>query len=173
MRNEDRRDLEVLTFGLEGEIFAVEAESVREILDLVTVTDVPNSRPFVNGLINVRGKVVPLADLHIRLGMPSYTQSIDTRVVVIEVSLDGEPTTIGVIADKVFEVTTLTAASIEKTPDLGLKWRREFIAGIGKREQDFVIALDMERIFAMQESEVVGRPEESPTENRELRTLGN
>jgi purine-binding chemotaxis protein CheW len=165
MHKESGKDLEVLTFGLEGEIFAVEAESVREILDLVAVTDVPNSRPFVNGLINVRGKVVPLADLHIRFGMPPFTQSIDTRVVVIEVPLDGEPTTIGVIADKVFEVTGLAAAAMEEPPDIGLKWRREFIAGIGKRDEDFVTVLDMTRIFAMQETESVNRSGEAPAES--------
>lgn len=166
MHRENGRDLEVLTFGLESEVFAVEAESVREILDLVAVTAVPNSRPFVNGLINVRGKVVPLADLHIRFGMDPFRQSIDTRVVVVEVPLDGEPTTVGIIADKVFEVTALAAATMEEAPDIGLKWRREFIAGIGKRGQEFVIVLDMERIFAMHGSETVGQPEDIPTEMR-------
>ncbi len=163
-QGESARDLEVLTFGLEGETFAVEAESVREILDLVAVTAVPNSRPFVNALINVRGKVVPLADLHIRFGMAPFSQSVDTRVVVIEVPLEGEPTTIGIIADKVFEVTSLAAASMEEAPDIGLKWRREFIAGIGKRDQDFVIILDMEHIFATQGAETVGQPEDDATE---------
>lgn len=160
MQSENSRDLEVLTFGLEGETFAVEAESVREILDLAMVTAVPNSRPFVNGLINVRGKVVPLADLHIRFGMPPFNQGVDTRVVVIEVPLDGEPTTVGIIADKVFEVANLAATTIEEAPDIGLRWRREFIAGIGKRDQDFVVILDMERIFAMQETETVSRTED-------------
>ena len=164
MLSENAKDLEVLTFGLDGEIFAVEAESVREILDLVAVTAVPNSRPFVNGLINVRGKVVPLADLHIRFGMDPFSQSIDTRVVVIEVPLDGAPTTIGIIADKVFEVTNLAAASMEEAPDIGLKWRREFIAGIGKRDQDFVIILDMEHIFATQAAKAASRPEDDATE---------
>ncbi|PKU21382.1 chemotaxis protein CheW [Telmatospirillum siberiense] len=159
MRRENGKDLEVLTFGLEGEVFAVEAESVREILDLVSVTDVPNSRPFVSGLINVRGKIVPLADLHIRFGMAPFNQSVDTRVVVIEVPLAGEPTTVGIIADKVFEVTNLIDASIEEAPDIGLKWRREFISGIGKRAEDFVIVLDMERIFAMGDTETVAQAE--------------
>ncbi len=161
MRGDNERDLEVLTFGLEGETFAVEAESVREILDLAAVTEVPNSAPFVNGLINVRGKVVPLADLHLRFGMEPYRQSIDSRVVVIEVPLEGEPTTVGIVADKVFEVANLAAATMEEAPDIGLRWRREFITGIGKRDQDFVIVLDMERIFAAKAAQSVRRTEEA------------
>lgn len=161
MQREMGNDLEVLTFALEGEVFAVEALAVREILDLIAVTGVPNSRAFVNGLINVRGKIVPLADLHVRFGMSPFSQSVDTRVVVIEVPLDGEPTTVGIIADKVFEVAGLPAASIAEAPDIGLKWRREFIAGIGKRDEDFVIVLDMERIFAMGDTETVQRTDET------------
>lgn len=154
--------LEVLTFGLEGEVFAVEAERVREILDLIPVTDVPNSRPFVNGLINVRGKVVPLADLHIKFGMKRFQQTIDTRIVVIEVAIAGEPTIVGILADKVFEVTEIAAASMEDAPDIGLKWRRDFIASIGKRDQDFVIILDVENVFAAED----GTPPEGASEGR-------
>ena len=87
--------LEVLTLGLDGHIFALEAAYVREILDLGPVTEVPSASPFVNGLINVRGKVVPLADLRRKFGMEQRATTIDTRVVVIEIDLGGDQTTIG------------------------------------------------------------------------------
>ncbi|MDR3438327.1 chemotaxis protein CheW [Telmatospirillum sp.] len=164
MSHEDGKDLEVLTFGLQGEIFAVEALSVREILDLAAVTAVPNSNPFVGSLVNVRGKVVPLADLHIRFGMEPFEQTVDTRVIVLEVPLEGEATIVGILADKVFEVTGLAATTMEAAPDIGIKWRREFVSGIGKRGEDFVIVLNMERIFASRDSEPAGKPEDAGSE---------
>jgi purine-binding chemotaxis protein CheW len=140
--------LEVLTIDLQGEIFAVEAAQVREILDLVSITEVPGSQPFVGGLINVRGKVVPLADPRLKFGMELRPPTIDTRIVVIEIELEGDATTIGIRADKVHEVTEMAAASLEETPKIGIKWRPEFIRCIGKRGADFIAVLDIGRIFS-------------------------
>jgi purine-binding chemotaxis protein CheW len=142
------RLLEIVTLGLEGEIFALEATYVREIIDIVPITLVPNSRPFVNGLINVRGKVVPLADLRLKFGMEQKPPSIDTRIVVIEIELDGNPAIVGILADKVYEVTEIAAASLEETPGIGMRWRPEFILCIGKRGTDFIVVLDIERVFS-------------------------
>lgn len=140
--------IEVLTLNLDGEMFALEAACVREILDLVPVTEVPGSQPFVNGLINVRGKVVPLADLRLKFGMEQKPPTVDTRIVVTEIDLDGLPTTVGIQADKVYEVTEVAASDLEETPKIGMKWRPEFIRGIGKRESDFIVVLDLGRIFS-------------------------
>jgi purine-binding chemotaxis protein CheW len=142
------RSLEVLTLALQGEIFALEVTHVREILDLVPITEVPNSRPFLNGLINVRGKVVPLADLRLKFGMEQTAPTIDTRIVVVEVEIDGDPVTIGLRADKVYEITEVAAASLEETPRIGMRWRSEFIRCIGKRGSDFIVVLDPGRIFS-------------------------
>ena len=143
-----RRPLEVLTIGLEGEIFALEATYVREILDLVPITEVPNSEPFVNGLINVRGKVVPLADLRLKFGMAQKPPTIDTRIVVIEVVIEGDPAIVGIRADKVYEITQIAAAALEETPRIGMRWRPEYIDCIGKRGEDFIVVLDIEHLFA-------------------------
>ncbi len=139
--------LEVLTLALQGEIFALEVAHVREILDLVPITEVPNSRPFLNGLINVRGKVVPLADLRLKFGMEQTPPTIDTRIVVIEVEIDGDPVTVGIRADKVYEITEVAASALEETPRIGMRWRSEFIRCIGKRGSDFIVVLDIGRIF--------------------------
>lgn len=141
------QSLEVLTMSLEGEYFAIEAQAVREILDLVQVTEVPGARDFVGGLINVRGKVVPLADLRLRFGMAPTVPTIDTRIVVIEIDIDEVPTIVGILADKVFEVTEIAGASIEETPRIGMRWRPEFIRCIGKRGEDFIIVPDIARIL--------------------------
>ena len=144
----DNASFEALTFALQGEIFAIDAECVREIMDVMPVTEVPGANPFVEGLINVRGRVIPLADLRVKFGMdrPAHTQ--DSRVVVIEIDLDGDLTSVGLIADKVFEVTTISGASIEETPEIGMKWRPDFIKGIGKRGNDFIVIPNLGRIFA-------------------------
>ena len=142
------RPLEVLTIGLEGEIFALEAAYVREILDLVPITEVPNSEPFINGLINVRGKVVPLADLRLKFGMAQKPPTIDTRIVVIEVAIGDDSAIVGIRADKVYEITQIAATALEETPRIGMRWRPEYINCIGKRDEDFIVVLDIDRLFA-------------------------
>lgn len=142
------RPLEVLTLALQGEVFALEVTHVREILDLVAVTEVPNSQPFLNGLINVRGKVVPLADLRLKFGMEQVPPTIDTRIVVVEVEIDGDPVTVGLRADKVYEITEVAASALEETPRIGMRWRPEYIRCIGKRGGDFIVVLDISRIFS-------------------------
>ena len=142
------RSLVVLTLELQGESFAIETSQVREILDPVPVTAVPGADPTVDGLINVRGRVVPLADLRLIFGMPKRDAGIDARIVVIEVNVEGDPTTIGIRADKVNAVTELAAESLEATPRIGLRWAPEFIVCMGKRDGDFIAVLDMGRIFS-------------------------
>jgi len=139
--------MKALTLGLQGEVFAIEAESVREILDVVPITEVPNARAFVGGLINVRGRVVPLADLRVMFGMDRPPADADTRIVVMEIDLDGEPAITAILADKVHDVTDIETASIEEAPKVGMRWRTEYVRGIGKRGEDFVIIPDMGRIF--------------------------
>lgn len=148
--------MEVLTLALDGEIFALDADLVREILDLVPVTEVPNARPFVGGLINVRGKVVPLADLRVKFGMEITPPTIDTRIIVIEMPLNGEPTIIGLLADKVHEVTEVAASALEETPRIGMRWRSEFIRCVGKRGAEFIIVLDLERVINSAERAYIG-----------------
>ena len=115
---------------------------------MVAVTEVPNSQPFVNGLINVRGKVVPYADLRIKFEMELAPPTIDTRIIVVDVDLDGVPTTVGLRADKVYEVTELGEAALTETPRIGMRWRPEYIRCIGKRQDDFIIVLDLSTILA-------------------------
>lgn len=142
--------MKALTLRLQDELFAVAAGSVREILDLVPITEVPNAPEFVSGLINVRGRVVPLADLRVMFGMDRPEPDQDTRIVVMEINIDGEPTIAGILADKVHDVTDIEAASIEEAPKVGMRWRPEFIKGIGKRNGGFIIIPDLGRIFETQ-----------------------
>jgi purine-binding chemotaxis protein CheW len=144
----DNLSFEALTLGLGGEIFAIDANCVHEILDMIPQTEVPGASPFVGSLINVRGKVVPLADLRLKFGMEQTPTTIDTRIVVVEIPLGDEATIVGLLADKVYEVTAISEASIEDTPDIGMNWCPEYIRGIGKRGQDFIVIPDLVRIFS-------------------------
>lgn len=144
----DTASFHALTFSLSGEVIAIDANTVREILDVIPVTEVPGARAFVGGLINVRGKVVPLADLKIKLGMDAVERSVDTRIVVVEIELGGEPTTVGLLADKVYEVTEIATSAIQGAPDIGIKWPPEFIKGIGKHGGEFIVIPDIDRIFS-------------------------
>jgi purine-binding chemotaxis protein CheW len=142
--------MRALTVRLQDELFAVEAERVREILDLVPITAVPNASPFVSGLINVRGRVVPLADLRVMFDMDRPEPDADTRIVVIEITLENEPTIVGILADKVHDVTDIEAADIQQAPKVGMRWRPEFVKGVGKRNGDFIIIPNLEKIFELQ-----------------------
>lgn len=141
--------LQVLTLALHGEIFALEAHHVREILDLVTVTEVPGAPRYLNGLINVRGKVVPLLDLCLKLGMPPSPPSIDTRIVVVEVVVEGQPTIVGVRADRVYEITELAANALEEAPQIGMRVPRSFVRCIGKRAGEFLVVLHLDNIMRL------------------------
>ncbi|PZN95889.1 MAG: chemotaxis protein CheW [Hyphomicrobiales bacterium] len=139
--------LQVLMVGLGNEIFAVETDMVREIIDPVPVTRVAGARSFLPALINVRGNVIPLADLRIRFGMPKTQATADTRIVVVEVEIDGDPVTLGLLADKVYEVTEVSTRHTQQTPRLGSHWRPEFIRFITKWNDEFVIVPEMSRIL--------------------------
>ena len=142
--------MRALTLRLQDEIFAIEAESVREILDLVPITEVPNAPAFVGGLINVRGRVVPLADLRVVFAMERPPADQDTRIVVIEVDIDGEAAIVGILADKVHDVTDIEASAIQDAPRVGMRWRPDYVRAIGKRNGSFVIIPNLTRIFETQ-----------------------
>jgi purine-binding chemotaxis protein CheW len=139
--------IQVLTLSLNGETYAIEARHVREILDPVAVTDVPGAPRELNGLINVRGKVVPLLDLCLKLGMRPSPPSIDTRFVVAEASVAGMPTIVGLRADRVYEMAELAGDALEDTPQIGMQVRGSFVRCIGKRAGEFVVVLDLDAIL--------------------------
>lgn len=136
-----------LMLGLADEVFALDATTIREILDPVPVAEVPGAAGFLRGVINVRGKIVPMADLRVRFGMEPTSITPDTRFVVLEITLQGDPTIVAIVADRVHEVTELPLSTLEKAPSVGMQWQPEFVNGIGKWKDDFIIVPNIERIF--------------------------
>ncbi len=155
-----------LTFKLGEEMFALDVSQVREILDVTNITKVPRAPEFMRGVINVRGSVVPVVDLRLKFGLAATIRTLDTRIVVMEIALAGEVCVIGALADAVHNVMDLEAGQIEATPKFGAKWNSAFIKGIGKHDDQFIIILDVDRIFsndelAMVQTEAGGGYEES------------
>lgn len=139
--------MQVVMLGLADEIFAIEAGLVREIIDPIPETRVPGAKPYLPSVVNVRGNVIPLADIRIRLGMDRRADTSETRIVVIELTVDGDPLTVGIIADRVYEVTEIFRSDAQQTPRVGLHWRPEYIRFITKWNDGFIIVPDMERIL--------------------------
>jgi purine-binding chemotaxis protein CheW len=144
-----------ITFSLEDEMFAVEVSQVREILDSIRITKIPRVPEFMRGVINVRGSVVPVVDMRLKFGMASVENNANSRIIVLEVNLDGETMVLGALADSVKDVIELDQGHIEDPPRIGSRWKTEFIKGIGKQNDDFIILLDIDRIFSSDELAVV------------------
>lgn len=144
--NDER--LQVLTFDIRGETFALEAGLVREILDPQGETAVPGAAAFVDSVMNFRGKVIPVADLRLAFGLGRGEATQDSRIVVIELDLDGNPTLVGLRADKVHEVTSLHTAATEPPPPIGMRWRQDYVRGVARLAGEPVILPDLACIFA-------------------------
>jgi len=140
--------VQYLTFKLADEIFAIDVSKVREILEFTSITKVPQTPDFMRGVINLRGSVVPVIDLRLNFGMACTEQTVNTCIIVVEVSLDGEIVVLGALADSVQEVVEMEPDKIEPAPHLGTKLNTNFIKGMGKLENDFVMILDIDKVFA-------------------------
>ena len=151
-------EMEVLTFNLHGETFALEATRVQEILDVLPETRVPGTDRFVASVINFRGRVIPLADLRLAFGMEATEATIDSRIVVIELDLKGETTLIGLRTDKVNEVTTLAMTASEPPPSIGMRWRPDYIEGLFKRGGEFIILPNLGAIFGKNDAPAANAP---------------
>lgn len=136
-----------VTFRLEDELFGVEVARTREILNLTSVTKVPQSPDYLLGVINLRGQVVPVIDMRLKLGTSVSETTQDTCVIVIEVDISGETVVVGALCDAVCEVLDIREDQIELPPRLGSGLKTEFIKGMGKIEETFLVLLDIDRVF--------------------------
>jgi purine-binding chemotaxis protein CheW len=136
-----------LSFKLGDEVFAVDVAKVREILDVTAITKVPQTPEYMRGVINLRGSVVPVMDMRLKFGLPATERTVNTCIIVMEVVHDGETMVLGSLADSVQEVLELEPDQIEPPPRIGTRLRTDFIKGMGKYNDLFIIILDIDRIF--------------------------
>lgn len=151
-------DAQFVTLGIDRELFAVPVQTVVEILDMRQMFRVPDAPAHLAGLIDVRGRSVPVVDLRVKLGLPAVAATESTRIMVLEVPVAGRQIVLGLIADRVFEVAPLDDGKLEPPPDIGTKWRSEYIRGIGRRGESFVVVLDLGRLFSSDEQAFLGDP---------------
>ena len=138
-----------LSFELDGESFGIDVTHVREILEFSRLTGVPRTPAYMKGVINLRGSVVPVIDMRLKFGLPEIEKTINTCIVVVEVSTGDETMIIGALVDSVQEVFELESGQIEPAPRTGVKLEAGFIKGMGKRDDNFVIILDINGIFTV------------------------
>jgi len=144
-----------LSFKLGEEVFAIDISKVREVLDFTTVTKVPQTPDYMRGVINLRGGVVPVVDLKLKFGMEETEKTVNTCIIIVEVALEGEAVVLGALADSVQEVFDLKAEDIEPAPKIGTQLDTEFLTGMGKKNEEFVLLLDIDRVFTSDEISLV------------------
>jgi purine-binding chemotaxis protein CheW len=157
----EKESRQYLTFRLAQETFAVDVAKVREILDFVSITKVPQTPDFMRGVINLRGSVVPVVDMKLKFGMEPTEKTVNTCIIVLEVIIENETTIVGALADSVQEVVDLDPSQIEPPPRIGMKLSIDFIKGMGKLNDEFVIILDTDRIFSFDDGAVLAEMADS------------
>jgi purine-binding chemotaxis protein CheW len=153
--NEITDTRQYLTFRLGDEVFATDVAKVREVLDFTTITKIPRTPEFMSGVINLRGNVVPVVDLRLCFEMSKTEKTVNTCIVVVEMLVDGESSVIGALADSVEEVIDLEPENIQPPPRIGVKIRTDFIKGMGKRDAQLIMILDIDRVFSAEEISAV------------------
>ncbi len=141
-------EAQFVTFSLGEEVFAVPVEVVREILDYEEAFKIPNGPDYLLGLRNVRGQGVPTIDLRLKLGLTKTVPTPHTRVLVLDIPLNERLLSLGLVADRVFEVTPFRKDQIEQAPDIGVRWRSDYINGVVRRETGFVVIIDLARLLS-------------------------
>lgn len=144
-----------LTFKLGEEIFGVDVIQIREILEYVKITKIPQTPDFMCGVINLRGSVVPVIDMRLKFGMGRIERTVNTCIVVLEIQFDDQKSYLGALVDSVQEVFELEPEDIEPAPKIGTRLKTEFIKGMGKKQDKFIILLEINKVFSFEELELV------------------
>lgn len=153
-----------MTFKLGQELFAIEVAQVREVLEVMQITRVPTAPAYMRGVVNVRGQSTPVVDLRLRFGLPEVEISVHSRIIVMELEIGGERAVLGGIADSVHDVIELEPGQIHPAPRIAMRWRSDFIRGMGKRGDDFIIILDVNAVFSTDELAMVDGAAEAEAE---------
>lgn len=155
--SETSKDAQFVTLGIEREVFAVPVETVVEIIDMRPVFRIPDTPPYFAGLIDVRGRGVPVIDLRVKLGLLATASTEHTRILVLTIPIGEGELALGLIADRVFEVMALDLAQIEPPPDIGVAWHSDYIRGIGRRGDGFVVIFNLAKLFSTEDVAVFCR----------------
>ena len=145
-----------LTFSVSGETFAIAISAIKEIIEYRVPTDVPMMPPYIRGVINLRGRVVPVVDLSVRFGRSRMEVVRRTCIVILEMQEGEQRQEIGAVVDAVSAVVDIPETDIEPPPQFGAKLRADFIAGMGRLAEKFVIILNVDRVLSVEELATLG-----------------
>ncbi len=145
------REGKYLTFTLADEEYGIGILKIREIIGMMSITSVPQTPPFVKGVINLRGKVIPVVDLRLRFGMQEIEYTERTCIIVVEIEGQTVTVQIGIVVDAVSEVMNIKGEDIEDTPTFGTKLDTEYILGMAKMEGGVKILLDIDQVLSAAE----------------------
>ena len=140
-----------LSFKLGDEMFAVEVSKVLEILELRPITKIPHAPVYMKGVINLRGSVLPVLDTRIKFGIDVKEQTVDTCIVVFMVNMEGSPLTLGAMVDSVEEVMEINDSDIGAPPSVGSKFNPEYLLGMIKDDETFIMVLNIDKVFSADE----------------------
>lgn len=170
---EDTAQAQYLSFFIAKEEYAIGILRVREIIEFGTLTVVPATHPSIRGVINLRGAVVPVIDLAVKLGLAPAVITRWTCIVIVEVVLDGEATVMGVMADSVSQVVELSPQDIESAPAFGTRLNVDYLLGMGKLGAKFLLLLDIDRVLSAEALGRMGSADPFPAEPAALQSEGS
>lgn len=150
--NEDLSLQSFLTFKLDEQTMAIPVMRVVEIQELASITRIPNAAAYMAGVLNLRGKILPVIDAKIRFGLSGISPSIDTCIVVIETLIEGENTLVGIIVDAVVEVLDVSDKKIQPSNSLDAKFDLQFVSGVFKQQDQFITLLNIDRVCTLEEN---------------------
>ncbi len=145
-----------LTFTLAEELFALNISSVKEVLEHTKITKVPRTPEHMCGVINLRGHAVPIVDLRLKFSMERGEITVNTCLIIVEVGREGESVALGALVDSVREVIDMTGDEVEPAPKMGAAIDTEFIRGMARRNDEFIIILDIDKILSAEELNIAG-----------------
>ena len=144
-----------LTFNLDNEVFGINVSKVLEILEMKPITKVPKSPSFMKGVINLRGNILPVIDTRNKFCMAPRDYTIDTCIIVLNINTEKDSLLVGALVDSVQKVIDIPAAAIQHSQSMGAIYREDFINGIGKVEEDFVMILNIDKVFSAKELSIM------------------
>jgi purine-binding chemotaxis protein CheW len=144
-----------LSFKLENELFAAHVSKVLNILEMSKITKVPKSPEYMLGVMNLRGTVLPIVDTRIKFGLKVSDFTVNTCIIVLDIDMDGDSIIVGALVDSVQEVLEVESTNIMPPPSIGSKYRSEFIEGVTKSGDNFIMILDMDKVFSTEELSIV------------------
>jgi purine-binding chemotaxis protein CheW len=145
-------ETQYVTLGLGQETFAVPVAYVREILDYRAPFAIPDGPPYLLGLTDVRGRATPTIDLRVKLGLPRAEPTLATRILVMDIPLEDRTLSLGLVADRVLEVASFSVEAREAAPDIGVPWRSDYMKGVARHNDGFVVLFDLQRLLTSQEA---------------------